>query len=393
MLKPPPIERAGLHPLFTSRPDATLGDWPICKVCDIADWDHPAFREQVIEIMRWGPDADLRHRKVWEFAQTIHALRTHQLLDEHAVGLSVAAGRERLLFYLANQIGMVVATDMYGTGPFASREADRRFVNDQRSFEPFEFRMERLKVLFMNALRLQFESNTFDFAYSLSSIEHFGGLGAAIQSLREMVRVVKPGGLVIVTTEVRLNDRPSIETFTVEEIDALVAGVGVALIEPITYCLSDRTLQIVTDFDHGDLYKFPHINLRRQSGAIFTSITLAFQKPMSSETTQWYPLLQTDLEWLVGDIEAIRNIYPQEAMPRLIHQGLPTMMLQSPYTRLPLIGRLWQRLRRPLHELITFYLNEQARRQAEDVNLWMETHMFTIMDKLLELDRASRAQR
>jgi FkbM family methyltransferase len=32
-------------------------------------------------------------------------------------------------------------------------------------------------------------------------------------------------------------------------------------------------------------------------------------------------------------------------------------LADSPYTRLPVLGRVWQRLRRPMHELIAYYLN------------------------------------
>jgi len=387
------IDRNTLRQAFRTQMNSDMLTHPICKICDIADWDHPEFRERVIEVTGWPPEKDLRHRKLWEFAQTVRALKAYHLLNERAVGLSVAAGREKLLFYLANCAGRVVATDLYGEGNFASREADKRFLTDQRSFAEMDYPEDRLKALYMNALRLQFEEHSFDFAYSLSSIEHFGGLDAAIQSLREMVRVVKPGGLIVIATECLLSHVPTFDVFTPEEIDVLVERSGASLIEPISYHVSDRTLQAVTDFDHGDLHAFPQINMRRDSGAVFTSIVLALQKPMSFETTQRYPLLQTDLTWLDEDVEAIRNIYPQEAMPRLTQQGVPAMLLESPYTRLPLLGRLWQRLRRPLHKLITFYLDEQARRQAEDLNSWLETHLYATLDKMLKLDRASRTRR
>jgi SAM-dependent methyltransferase len=54
---------------------------------------------------------------------------------------------------------------------------------------------------FADGTNLPFEDNSFDFCWSLSSIEHFGGHEAAAKAMREMARVTRPGGVVCVATE------------------------------------------------------------------------------------------------------------------------------------------------------------------------------------------------
>lgn len=53
-----------------------------------------------------------------------------------------------------------------------------------------------------------------------------------------------------------------------------------------------------------------------------------------------------------GYILAVR---PPLSVPPI--SPVSALLADSPYTRLPIIGRVWQRLRRPIHELITYYLN------------------------------------
>jgi SAM-dependent methyltransferase len=386
------IPRSSLRLPLAGQSSLPRGKLPICKLCDLADWASPSFLDLAADITGWSLDADFRHRKAWEFVQTVRALRAQDLLDERAIGLSVAAGREALLFYLANHVGRIVATDIYGEGHFASREADRLFLTDQQRFAPFAYRADRLKVLSMNALALHFADNAFDFVYSLSSIEHFGGVAAAIQALREMVRVVKPGGLVFITTECAVNGLVAQDVFGLADIERLANECGAELIEPIDYGLSDLTLQTLVDFN-GDLNTLPHINLI-VSGAIFTSISLAFRKPTDSKTEsdeqRNAPLLQSDWSLLDADLEDIRSLLPYELVTLPAVRKVRYLAGDSPFTRLPLIGSLWNWIRRPLHELICFYVNQQAESQIAEINGWLKDYQAMQTDRVLGLRRRLR---
>lgn len=59
----------------------------------------------------------------------------------------------------------------------------------------------RIQFVIGSGTDLEFPDAEFDFCWSMSSIEHFGGHDAAAQTMREMARVIKPGGVVAVATE------------------------------------------------------------------------------------------------------------------------------------------------------------------------------------------------
>ena len=95
----------------------------------------------------------------------------------------------------------------------------------------------------MDGRHLAFRDETFDVAYSLSSIEHFGGLQGAVSAIDEMARVVKPGGVVVVATEYRLSGPPYPDVFDGAQIQKLFDRPGLRLIEPIDEkCLSAISL-------------------------------------------------------------------------------------------------------------------------------------------------------
>lgn len=54
------------------------------------------------------------HRKGWEWTQAIYGLDRLGKLTPDSRGLGVGAGREAIIFYLADKVKEVVATDLYG---------------------------------------------------------------------------------------------------------------------------------------------------------------------------------------------------------------------------------------------------------------------------------------
>jgi SAM-dependent methyltransferase len=56
----------------------------------------------------------------------------------------------------------------------------------------------------MDGRDLRFEDGSFDFIYSSSSIEHFGSATDVRMAATEMGRVLKPGGILSLSTELRI---------------------------------------------------------------------------------------------------------------------------------------------------------------------------------------------
>jgi SAM-dependent methyltransferase len=275
-----------LHPAIQPVPDWVLRRDPrerLNQLCDISDWRTGPFTDTLRDL----EEPARVHRKAWEYAKLIVGLRALGVLTPDAQGVSVGAGAERTLFYLANHVARIVATDLY------QEMADRwgwhqDFLTNPGRYAPFPFRRETLEVRDMSGTDLQFEDGTFDFAYSLSSIEHFGGASAAGRAVREMGRVLRPGGVVCVVTDLELTRRQTGEAFTFSTVEeAIIRDSGLELCEgDVDLRISESLLAHPVEMNFDTDQVSPHIVLsdwdpaatRPGGGSVWTSIVLFFRK-------------------------------------------------------------------------------------------------------------------
>jgi SAM-dependent methyltransferase len=121
---------------------------------------------------------------------------------------------------------------------------------DPEAFAVCPYNRLHLVVQYMSALDLRHDDATFDSAYSLSAIEHFGGRDEATAALLEMGRVLKPGGIAAITTECIVNGAahssdPGLELFTPEELRELFTSApGLEPVDEIDLELSPQTKQL-----------------------------------------------------------------------------------------------------------------------------------------------------
>jgi hypothetical protein len=102
-----------------------------------------------------------------------------------------------------------------------------------------------------------------------------------------MERVLKRGGIAVVTTEYIINDKEHREFFNKRTIYSdLIDKLDMRLVEPVDLRITTRSLDTVMDFftsvdwvDRDDEYKrtHPHI-LLRFGNILYTSVMLVFQK-------------------------------------------------------------------------------------------------------------------
>lgn len=284
------------------------------KLCDIEDFADARIVERIAEIL---PERDpLAHieRKVWEFALLTLVIEDLGRLNSDTTALAVGAGNERILFWLANHLGRVVATDIYGEGNFEHHEADASMLSNPGAHAPYAYDAERLDVRWMDARSLDFEDESFDVAFSLSSFEHFGSPSDKAQAARELGRVLRPGGCAVVITECFVRRHPLNaapvdflirlatagrkcrlatprrracldEAFTPAELDRLlVKPSGLELMQPLDLSLSretwDNLTRLLADREtrsrSGNFY--PHI-LLQMDRSVYTSVCLPLSKP------------------------------------------------------------------------------------------------------------------
>jgi SAM-dependent methyltransferase len=293
------------------------------KLCDVRDFADPEVRDRIRSIVP-GLQAEAElHRKYWEYAQLTLFLEDVGKLDEGAEVLSVGAGHEDVLYWLANRVGRVIATDIYGEGPFAEGEAQASMLTNPATFAPYPYREDRLEVCSMDARSLGFADESFDVVFSLSSIEHFGSSVDLSCSAAEMGRVLRPGGYAFVVTECFLRRHPlnsplvqtliraarlrgigkgatpphrAIEVFTPRELYSLIVRPsGLHLVQPLDRSLSAESWGNVQSFvrtggrvevEPATGNPFPHVILQirgrfpfKTTGAPWTSVALAMRKP------------------------------------------------------------------------------------------------------------------
>ncbi len=187
------------------------------------------------------------YRKGWEWTQTIYGLERLGMIKPHHRAIGVGAGRECLIFWLGDRLQQVAATDLYGNETWSTsggREADAAVLQDPQSFCPRPIRRDAIEFRVMDGTDLgYYDDESFDISWSLSSIEHFGGHAQAGVAMREMARVVRPGGVVVVATEyLLLCDQTHPEFFNRADIEKHVinASTRLELVEPIDWSLPPR---------------------------------------------------------------------------------------------------------------------------------------------------------
>jgi SAM-dependent methyltransferase len=184
-----------------------------CKVCEVEDFADPELRELIRDIFPsdieyFGePDfpTGLEYRKHWEVAMTVRAFHAFGALREDARVLGVGAGHEATIYWLTRHVGRVVATDLYRQQDMWSEtDSGADMLTDPGRYWDGEWSPERLEVMDMSGLDLKFPDESFDAIFSSSSIEHFGDFKDVRRSVEEMYRVVRPGGVVALATEFRI---------------------------------------------------------------------------------------------------------------------------------------------------------------------------------------------
>src|SRR5215211_3879132 len=279
------------------------------RLCYIDDWDNQELKniinglqnpifENYIHRKDWNSTnkiVGLRksgfiHRKDWEWALGIIAMKRFNKLNDKCTAIGIGAGREEVLFYLANHLKHVYVTDIYD-GKEWDNFAPSDFPDNPRKYAPFPYKEDALTVLRMDGTKLEFPSETFDIAFSFSSIEHFGGQNhsGSLKSLKEIERVLKKDGIAVIATEYIINgkyhpeffNRKTIYSDLIDKLDSL------KLVEPLDLRITTKTLDTVMDYSDAvywdtsddDEFKKNHpLILIKIGNILVTSVMLVFKK-------------------------------------------------------------------------------------------------------------------
>ena len=181
----------------------------VSKCCSEMDFSQDYFKRISSELSHQINDR--LHRKTWEFVYIIKALEDHGLLREGKTGIGFAVGEEPLPSYFASKGVAVLATDLgmeadtakawAETSENALGDVNKLYKESIVSREVFE---RNVKYMDLDMNHIPDDIGTFDFCWSSCAIEHVGGLNQSKQFLKNMIKVLKPGGIAVHTTEFNL---------------------------------------------------------------------------------------------------------------------------------------------------------------------------------------------
>lgn len=253
-------------------------DEQLCELANPAKWDNPEWMA-LLRSLGTLPDHKMAmHRKSYEFTQLLFGLDRLGCLREDVSVVSVGAGHECVLYWLANRVARVVATDTYD-GVWQTnmaREGDSAVLTAPEDYAPFPYRKERLAFMRMDGRRIDFPDASFDVAYSLSSIEHFGGVEGARAAVDEMARVVKPGGLLAIATEYILSGPAYHEGFFPGQVREIFGRPRLELVQPIDERVYERYAFRPVDLQK-NRHQTPHMVIS-DGGSVITSVMVFLRR-------------------------------------------------------------------------------------------------------------------
>ena len=214
------------------------------------DYNEPKMTELVWQLVtqsqmesetfkRWCHEIKERpryHRKQWEYAYVLQGLYENDLLRPGRLGLGFGVGTEPLPALMAKYGCKVVATDMdvesakkIGWVDTKQHSVSTNDLNNRGICERDKFNsLVSFLTTDMNNIDARLESMRFDFIWSCCAIDHLGAIELGKRFINETIKLLKPGGISIHTTEYNVSsdgdtlDHQELVLFRRKDIESLV---------------------------------------------------------------------------------------------------------------------------------------------------------------------------
>jgi SAM-dependent methyltransferase len=273
------------------------------KPCEVEDFHQPEmasalralFPREAVASAEWPRGAE--YRKHWEICMVMLAMQAFLEPERRQFALGVGAGTEATTFLLTHHFRWVFATDLYATADWSGDSPPNMLTQPANYAGGFPFQNRRLVVQHMDARQIQHEDATFDLVYSCGSIEHFGTREQIRQAAGEMGRVLKPGGIIAISTEFCVRGAPGyvekdtlllsqldlveliVEPSGCTPVDALCFNISAATLnQPVVYADALRDRVRMLQGRQTAWSQYPHIVIDNGERA-WTSYHLTLRKP------------------------------------------------------------------------------------------------------------------
>lgn len=271
---PAPIDEPGRIPLASG-------------LCRQADFMRDAYRYWMHALK----EEPRFHRKTWEFFYVVQALNERGLLAPGRKGLGFGVGKEPLPALFASRGVKVLASDqgIEDAARAGWAQTDQHTTTASSLNEigicPDDLFRENVdfREIDMNAIPSDLD-NTFDFCWSACCLEHLGSIQHGLDFIVESIRILRPGGVAVHTTEFNMDSNSEtiesrdLSLFRRRDIEAVVQrlqGLGYH-VEEIDWSAGEGFLDGYVDLPP---YKQePHLRLKLGEYSC-TSIGLIITKP------------------------------------------------------------------------------------------------------------------
>jgi hypothetical protein len=186
------------------------------RLCRQVDFAEPWFHSWC-ESLHLKP---LLHRKIWEYAFVLQAMQENGALRAGARGVGFGCGEEPVASFLAARGIEVTVTDLapeqseglgwVATGQHTS-SLQQAYYPDLVSQEEFN-RLVRLEYVDMNDIPASMKEG-YDFCWSICAFEHLGSIRKGLDFIKNSMKVLRPGGVSIHTTEFNLTNEETIDNW------------------------------------------------------------------------------------------------------------------------------------------------------------------------------------
>lgn len=261
---------------------------------ELAVGDQIKFGLKEVELV---PDS-----RQWESAMAIKSFKDFGLIKPGNKFAGIGAGVEVSTFYLASKDCICFPFDRYLSNTKWSSESPIGMMVDPKRYTTILTDEKNIIPVHSDTRMLKIPSNFFEGVYSIDSIGHLGSLLNVSQSIKEIYRILKPGGIASISTEFRLEgpadklwfDDDNI-LFTKELILKNIVEVsGLKLIGELNPDISEKTYETRKELlDYLDSNSktvsiedkksvLPNMVIHHE-GYLFCSVHLLLQKPNNVE--------------------------------------------------------------------------------------------------------------
>jgi 2-polyprenyl-3-methyl-5-hydroxy-6-metoxy-1,4-benzoquinol methylase len=230
-------------------------------------------------------------RKQWEFVFALEALSRNGMLTAGKRGLGFGCGGEPLAAVMAKHGCEVVASDLDTAAATAKGWVDTNQhaanLSALNSYGICGMRQFKERVAFqfadMNAIPEKF-TGQFDFVWSCCAFEHLGSIRHGLDFVKNSMKVLRPGGVAVHTTEFNLSSNddtledPGCVIFRKRDMEQLRAELEREGCSVAPFNFNAGSAPVDHHIDAPPYAATPHLKIMLE-GYVATSIGLIIRKP------------------------------------------------------------------------------------------------------------------